>query len=186
MKSLKDPIKKLTFAGLFLALCMVLPLLTGQIPQIGMALSPMHIPVLLCGFVCGWQYGLTVGFIAPFLRFAIFGMPQLIPMGISMAFELAAYGLLAGLLYKYFPKKVLYVYVTLILSMIGGRIVWGAAMFVLTGLGKSSFSFDKFLAGAVVAAVPGIILHIVLIPLVVIAMKQAKLILNDSKKKQGV
>ena len=179
---MKDPIKKLTFSGLFLALCMVLPLLTGQIPQIGMALSPMHIPVLLCGFVCGWQYGLTVGFIAPLLRFAIFGMPQLIPMGISMAFELAAYGLLAGLLYKYFPKKVLYVYVTLILSMIGGRLVWGAAMFVLAGLGSSEFSFNMFLAGAFVAAVPGIILHIVLIPPYVVTMKQAKLILNDSKK----
>jgi len=181
-ESLKDPIKKLTFAGMFLALCLLLPFLTGQIPQIGMALSPMHIPVLLCGFVCGWQYGLTVGFIAPLLRFAIFGMPQPIPMGISMAFELAAYGLLAGLLYKYFPKKVLYVYVALILSMLGGRLVWGVAMFVFAGIGKSDFSFQKFLVGAFFTAVPGIILHIVLIPLVVIAMKQAKLILNDNGK----
>lgn len=179
---MKDSVKKLTFAGMFLALCMVLPLLTGQIPRIGMALSPMHIPVLLCGFVCGWQYGLTVGFIAPLLRFAIFGMPPIFPTGVAMAFELAAYGLFAGLLYKYFPKKVLYIYVTLILSMIGGRIVWGAAMYVLAGLGKSDFSFQKFLTGAFVTAVPGIILHIVLIPLIVIAMKQAKLILNDSRK----
>ena len=38
-------LKKLVFAALCLALCMVLPLLTGQIPQIGKALSPMHIPV---------------------------------------------------------------------------------------------------------------------------------------------
>lgn len=179
---MKDPVKKLTFAGMFLALCLLLPFLTGNDIILGNALSLMHIPVLLCGFICGWQYGLTVGFIAPFLRFAIFGMPQLIPMGISMAFELAAYGLLAGLLYKYFPKKVLYVYVTLILSMIGGRLVWGAAMFVLAGLGSSEFSFNMFLAGAFVAAVPGIILHIVLIPPYVVTMKQAKLILNDSKK----
>jgi len=97
---------KLTLSGLFLALCLVLPLLTGQIPQIGSALSPMHIPVLLCGFVCGWPYGMAIGFIAPLLRGVIFGMPPIFPVGIAMAFELAAYGALAGLFYKILPKKI--------------------------------------------------------------------------------
>ena len=170
---------KLVYAAVCLALCMVLPLLIGQIPQLGQALSPMHIPVLLCGFLCGWPYGLAVGFIAPLLRYAIFGMPPIMPTGISMAFELATYGCLTGVLYHLLPKKIPFIYVTLILSMIGGRIVWGIARFVLAGLTNAEFPMSAFIAGAITNAIPGIILHIVLIPAIVIALKRAKLTLND-------
>jgi riboflavin transporter FmnP len=124
--------KKITFSGLFLALALLLPFLTGQIPQIGSALSPMHIPVLLCGFVIGAPYGLIVGFIAPLLRFMLFQMPPIFPVGTAMAFELAAYGLTAGILYKMLPKKTPYIYVSLILSMLIGRVVWGVTMFVIS------------------------------------------------------
>ncbi len=156
---------------MFLALCMVLPLLTGQIPQIGMALGPMHIPVLLCGFICGWQYGLAVGFIAPLLRFALFGMPVVFPMGLAMAFELAVYGLIAGLLYSKLPKKISTIYLTLIAAMLCGRLVWGVASYLFFNLAGKEFSFAMFLGGAFTAAVPGIILHIALIPLIVIAWR---------------
>ena len=126
---MKKFLRSLIYAALCLALCLYLPFLTGQIPQIGKALSPMHIPVLLCGFLCGWPYALAVGFIAPFLRFLLFHMPEM-PMGIAMAFELAAYGLLASLLYRALPKKPGNVYVSLIGAMLGGRIVWGVARWV--------------------------------------------------------
>ena len=172
-------IKKLTFSALFLALCLVLPFLTGQIPQIGQMLSPMHIPVLLCGFICGWGWGLAVGFIAPLLRSVLFGMPALYPTAVAMAFELAAYGALAGILYKTFPKKIPYIYLTLILSMIGGRIVWGIVDFILLSIGGSQLTMEMFLSAVVLKSVPGIILHIVLIPLIVIALQKAKLVLND-------
>ncbi len=89
---MKVNLKKLVLSGVFLALALLLPFVTGQIPQIGAALAPMHIPVLLCGFVCGWPFGLVVGFVAPLLRFMLFGMPPIFPTGIAMAFELAAYG----------------------------------------------------------------------------------------------
>ena len=89
--------KKLAYAALFLALCLVLPMLTGQIPQIGSMLLPMHIPVLLCGLVCGWQYGAAVGFVAPLLRSVLFGMPPMYPVAIAMAFELLTYGLVIGI-----------------------------------------------------------------------------------------
>lgn len=178
MTKQKHSIQKLVSAALCLAIAMVLPLLTGQIQEIGQALSPMHIPVLLCGFVCGPLWGMAVGFVAPFLRYAIFGMPPM-PMGIAMAFELAAYGLMTGILYKLLPKKVPAIYVTLILSMICGRIIWGIVRFIMAGLTASAFPFSAFIAGAVTTAIPGIILHIVLIPLLVMALKKAKLIFND-------
>ena len=170
---------KLVYAAVCLALALVLPIVTGHIPQIGQAISPMHIPVLLCGFLCGWPYGLAVGFIAPLLRGAIFGMPPLMPTGISMAFELAAYGLLTGVLYKLLPKKIPYIYVSLIGAMIGGRIVWGIARFILAGLTSSEFPMSAFIAGAVTNAIPGIILHIVLVPALVIALQRAGIIKNE-------
>lgn len=175
---MKTRTSKLTLSGLFLALCLVLPLLTGQIPEIGNALSPMHIPVLLCGFVCGWPYGLAIGLIAPLFRFLIFGMPPIFPIGIAMAFELAAYGALAGLLYKVLPKKIIYIYLALVISMLCGRLVWGTAMFIISRFADIEFTLKTFLAGAFVTAIPGIILHLALIPLLVIALRKAKLINN--------
>ena len=126
----KQSTRKLVFAALLLALGLVLPFLTAQIPQVGSMLLPMHLPVLLCGFVCGWPYGLLVGAVTPLLRSMLFGMPPLYPTAVAMAFELAAYGLLAGLFYKLLPKKPVYVYVALILAMLGGRAVWGLAQMV--------------------------------------------------------
>lgn len=170
---------KLTYAALCLALAMVLPFLTGHIPQIGKALSPMHIPVFLCGFLCGWPWGLAIGFIAPFLRSVLFGMPAIFPGACAMAFELATYGFLSGLLYKKLPKKTVNIYVTLLISMLSGRIVWGIARYILAGIDGSEFTFAAFVAGSVTNAIPGIILHIVLIPLVIMALRRAKLMLNE-------
>ena len=172
-------VRRLTYAALFLAIALVLPFITGQIPQIGAMLSPMHIPVLLCGFLCGWPWGLAVGLIAPPLRSLLFGMPAMIPGGVAMAFELAAYGAVAGWLYRRLPKKPGSVYITLIIAMIAGRLVWGAARVILAGMTGSSFTWALFLAGAVTNAVPGIILHIVLVPILVIAMNRAGLSLNQ-------
>ena len=167
--------RKLVFAAILLALAMVLPFLTGQIPQIGQALCPMHIPVLLCGFVCGPIYAMAVGFIAPLLRFALFGMPPIFPTGVSMAFELLTYGLVAGLCYKHLPRRRINIYASLLIAMVAGRLVWGVVRFILTGLQPAKFGLAAFWAGAVAGSVPGIIVHIVLIPLLVMALEKAKL-----------
>ena len=166
------------YAALYLAIALVLPFVTGQIPEIGAMLSPMHIPVLLCGFVCGWPWGLAVGLIAPLLRCLLFGMPTLYPTAIAMTFELAVYGAVSGILYKLLPKKVWNIYVSLLAAMILGRIVWGAARYVLAGLSGSEFPLSMFFAGAVLNAVPGIILQLVLIPVLVMVLERAGLSLN--------
>lgn len=169
----KNSVQLLVMSAICLALCMVLPFLTGQIPEIGNALSPMHIPVLLCGFLCGPAYAAVVGAIAPLLRFALFGMPPLFPTGAAMCFELAAYGLVSGLLYQRLPRKKRSIYVALIVAMVAGRVVWGVAQVVLLGLSGSAFTWQMFIAGAVLNAVPGIIVHIVLIPVIVMALERA-------------
>ena len=98
-------LQQLVLAAVCLALCLVLPFLTGQIPEIGSMLSPMHIPVLLCGFLCGPAWAVVVGAVAPLLRFALFGMPPLFPTGAAMCFELLTYGVVSGALYRLLPAK---------------------------------------------------------------------------------
>ena len=169
---------QLTCAGLFLAIALVLPFLIGQIPQIGTALSPMHIPVLLCGFLCGWQWGMAVGFVAPLLRSVLFGMPAMFPGAVSMAFELAVYGIMAGILHRVLPENPWAVYVALVISMIGGRLVWGLVRYLLAGLDHTEFTLEMFAAGALTNALPGIILHIILIPPLVMALEKAGLTMN--------
>ena len=157
---MKTSTRKLTLSALFLALGLVLPLITGQIPQIGKMLLPMHIPVLLCGMVCGWPYGLAVGAVMPLLRGLLFGMPVLYPTGIGMAFELAAYGAVIGLLYAKLNKRgVAGVYMALVSAMLAGRAVWGVAQTVLLGLGGNGFTMQMFIAGAFATALGYSVLH---------------------------
>lgn len=159
---------KMVLSGIFLALTMVLPLMVGGIPQIGNMLLPMHIPVLLCGFICGPKYGLIVGFIAPLLKFVLQGVPPIMPVGISMCFELATYGFITGILYNKFPKTMKNVYIHLVVAMTLGRVVWGSCMFVLLAVKGQMFTFSAFIAGAVTTALPGIILQLIIIPAIML------------------
>ena len=169
MKTRTD-IKKLTLSAMFLALAFVMPFLTGQIPQIGSMLCPMHIPVLLCGFFCGAPWGLGVGFIAPILRSFVLGMPYMFPTAVCMAFELATYGFVAGFLHRKLPKKKIYVYVVLLCAMVLGRVIWGLVMFACMGFDASAFGIAAFISGAVTTAIPGIVLQFVLVPILVITL----------------
>ena len=170
-------IKKMTLSAMFVALGIILPFFTGQIPQIGSMLLPMHIPVFLCGLICGYQYGGLVGFILPLFRYALFGMPPIFPTGIAMAFELATYGMAAGWLFnKGKWRCVLSLYRSLIASMILGRIVWAIVEILMLGLGENGFTGAMFLSGAIVNALPGIILQLILIPAIMVALDKANLV----------
>ena len=169
-----SPARNIVLAALFLALAFILPMFTGHIPQIGNMLCPMHFPVLLCGFVLGGPWGLAVGFVAPLLRSVLFGMPPMFPVAIAMAFELATYGLVSGLMYRRVKHTLPMTYATLLTAMVAGRLVWGAVRFVLAGLTGSSFPFSAFLSGALLTALPGIVAQLILIPLIITALQKAK------------
>ena len=123
-------LRKRILAALFLAIGLILPFITMQIPAVGKMLCPMHIPVLLCGYICGGPYGLLIGIITPLLRGVLFGMPAIFPNAFCMAFELATYGLVAGILSEKMKKDIKSLYISLIAAMLCGRIVW-------TGFGSS-------------------------------------------------
>lgn len=171
-----SPTKKLVLSALFLALGLVLPFFTGQIPEIGSMLLPMHIPVLLCGMILGGPWGLAVGFLCPLLRSALFGTPYLYPAAVSMAFELAAYGLISGLFYRRLKTKgALGIYASLAAAMVLGRVVWGITRWVMIAFG-TQFSMAIFIAAGFTSAIPGILLQLILIPLILIALKKGNLI----------
>lgn len=178
---------KLVLSAMFLAMGLVLPFLTGQIQQIGSMLLPMHLPVMICGLVCGWQYGLGVGLVLPLMRCGIFGMPVLFPNAIAMAFELAAYGFISGYLYSHAKWHCIKsLYRCIIAAMLGGRIVWGVVMTFIMGFGSGGgFTFAAFLSGAFLNAVPGIILQLILIPAIMLALDKTHL-MPFSKHKNGV
>ena len=180
--------KNLTLSAMFLAIGMVLPFLTGQIPQIGNMMLPMHIPVLLCGVICGWKYGAVLGFILPLIRYMVFGMPVLFPTGIAMAFEMLTYGLVIGLVYSLSRWKcIVSLYRALIAAMIAGRLVWAVAQMVLLGVSGGAFTMKMFLAGAFLNAVPGIIIQLVLIPAVMVALGRTGMVqFHSHNKKEAV
>lgn len=174
---MKTAVRKLTLSAMFLALGMVLPFLTGQIPQIGNMLLPMHIPVFLCALICGWKYGMPMAFVLPLLRSVTFGMPVLYPGALAMAFELAAYAFIVGFLYEHSRWQCIRaLYRCMIAAMVGGRLVWGLVQSVLLGLGGNSLGFQAFLASAFLNAVPGIILQLILIPAVMVQLDRTKLV----------
>ena len=170
----KNQILRLVLSALLLALGFVLPFLTGQIPEVGSMLLPLHLPALICGFVCGWPWGMAVGFVLPIARSVLFGMPPMIPTALCMAFEMAAYGAAAGVLYAKLRKGI---YLSLILSMLIGRVVWGVASWLVYALFlQKPFSLAMFWAGGFVNAWPGMALQLVLVPLIVAALERARLI----------
>ncbi len=188
MKKQSRGIRKLVLSAMFMAIGLVLPFITGQIQQIGNMLLPMHIPVLLCGLICGWQYGAIVGFILPLLRYVLFGMPPIFPTGVSMTFELAAYGAVIGLIMQRLSRKntvgdgknyVLNLYLALIGAMLAGRIVWGFVRFILAQATMQPFTLEMFMAGAFLTAVPGIIVQLILIPGIMAALKRAGVLKVD-------
>ncbi len=163
-----NKIKNLVLSALFLCIGMVLPFLTGQIKEIGDTLLPMHIPVMLCGLICGWKYGFAVGLILPFFRAVTAGMPPIYPNAVWMSAELAAYGFATGLLYHSFSKNSVWrVYCALLVSMICGRVVWGITKAVLLGMAGKAFTFQAFITGAVIDSLPGILLQLIFVPAIV-------------------
>lgn len=164
--------RRLTGAGLCLALCLLLPFLTGQLPSFGGMLCPMHLPVLICGFVCGWEFGLGIGLTAPLLRYVLFGMPAVFPTGLAMSLELAAYGAVSGALYRLFGKTEKGIYPALILAMLSGRAVWGLARWLFALFTGIKFTLQMFISGAVLGALPGIAAQLVLAPLIVVSLKR--------------
>lgn len=189
----KIRINKICITGLCLAIGLILPFITGQIKEVGNMLCPMHIPVIICGFICGPIYGALLGMVTPLLRSLIFTMPTFYPLAISMSVELCIYGFVSGAIYNFLIKKnkenklslnIIYVYISLIIAMILGRVGWGLTRYLLTLIDETmKFSKEMFISGALLTAWPGILIQLILIPLIIISLTNNRIIpLKEGKK----
>ena len=166
--------RRLVMGALCVALGIVLPLVFHSVPNGGSIFLPMHIPVLLCGFLCGWPLGALCGVVTPLLSAIFTGMP---PMAIlpSMICELAVYGLVSGLLYHrvHTGKPLQDLYLCLAASMLAGRVVSGVVQALLFSAGK--YTLTAWLTASFVTALPGILIQLVLLPVLITALQKAKL-----------
>ena len=168
-------VKQSIITAVCIALCVVLPQAFHAIPSAGSIYLPMHIPVLLCGLICGWPYGLLCGLAGPALSALITGMPPAAVLP-GMMGECGVYGLAAGLLMQLVRTKRLYadLYISLVAAMLLGRVVSGAAKALIFSAG--SYSMASWVAGSFVTALPGIIIQLALIPILVFALQKARLV----------
>lgn len=172
MKSRKA-LNNMVLTAMFIAIAILLPLVTANINNYGRLLCPMHIPVMICGAVCGWQWGMAAGFISPLLRALMFPAPVMYPTAVSMAFELAAYGLVIALMLRLLSGKterLASIYISMIVAMVSGRFVLALARFAMYGMFSTPYSWDIFMTEAVVSAIPAIVLQFAVIPPIVYAL----------------
>ena len=167
--------KKAIICAIMIAMCVVLPQFFHAIPNAGSIYCPMHIPVLLCGLIAGWPYGLLCGLVGPLLSSLITGMPGMgyLP---QMMIELACYGLFSGLFMSLLKKLNLTVkvYVSLVLAMLLGRVIAGIFNALIFAAGQ--YSILAWTTSYFVTCLPGIIIQIIVVPLIYFALKKAKLI----------
>lgn len=162
-------------SAICMALCVILPLAFHLIPDGGTLFSPMHLPIFICGLVCGWQYGLLCGLLGPVLSSFITGMPGIgyLP---TMMLELAFYGLISGLLITlvHTRNRTADIYISLVSAMLIGRIITGFARAFFFAPG--SLSIRIWATSYFISCLPGIIVQLVLIPILYHALECAKLL----------
>lgn len=168
----KNQVKNLVTAAMCVALGIVLPMAFHAVQNAGSIFLPMHIPVLICGLACGWQYGVLCGILAPLLSSLFTGMPPaaILP---AMVCELAVYGLLTGLCMRFIHtgKKTADIYISLLIAMLGGRLVSGILKACIFNVGQ--YSLKIFLTSSFVTCIPGILIQIIFIPVIVLALCKA-------------
>ena len=168
-------VKKAILTAACIALCVVLPMAFHSIPNAGSIFLPMHIPVLLCGLICGWPFGLLCGLAGPLLSCVLTSMPAMAYLP-SMLVELAAYGLVTGLMMQLVHTRKIYadLYVSLIIAMAAGKIVAGITRALIFSAGE--YSIAAWTTGYFITAWPGILIQLALIPTIVFALEKARLI----------
>ena len=173
-------VKRMVMTAICAAMCVVLPIAFHAIPNAGSVLLPMHIPVRLCGLVCGWPWGFICGLLGPFLS-SFTGMP---PMSVlpSMMVECGVYGLASGAMMRLLRtgKPTADLYISMITAMVLGRVVAGFAKALIFAPGTPAFAW---VTTSLITGIPGIVIQLIVMPILVVSLTKAKLIPNRYPEK---
>ncbi len=166
--------KRIVLSSACVALCVVLPMAFHSFPNGGSVFLPMHIPVLLCGMMCSWPYGLICGLLGPLLSSIITSMPPTAMLP-SMMVECAAYGCVSGVMMLLVRTKKPYLdlYISMVTAMVAGRFIAGVAKALILAPGTPMFAW---VTTSLVTGLPGIVIQLVLLPTLVYALTRAKLL----------
>ena len=181
MNSRHNLIKKMCIFIVLLSLGWVFPFITAQSRELGNMLNLIHIPTLIGGMILGPWYGVLLGVITPITRSFIFGMPKLYPLAICMGLELGTYGLISGLIFKLLKnrfsiKEVIALYLSLIIALLCGRIVWGVSRSIFAMFSTEIMTFKIFITSGFLVSWPGVLLQIIIIPIIYYAIKKTNLL----------
>lgn len=168
--------KDMVMAGLLLAIAVIVPSIFHNTGMPGKVFLPMHIPVLLGGFLLPPSLAFILGAVTPVINFLVTGMPPIFPTGIIMVFELGFYGLIASLLYRSLRLPSL---ISLIISMIIGRIVAGGVAYILLILFKIEIDPILSVKLGLITGIPGIIIQLILIPVLIYGINKYTFINHD-------
>jgi riboflavin transporter FmnP len=162
----------LTHTALYLAIAIILPIGFHMFGIAGRVFLPMHLPVLLAGFLVGPISGLLVGLMGPSLSHLLTGMPPSYAVPLMMG-ELAIYGLIAGIT---FLKLRWNIYGSLITALVLGRVVFGGGLYLLGRFMNLPYDVAFFFstAGPIVEGLPGIVIQLVLVPILVTAVQRRR------------
>ena len=165
-------LRKSLVTAVCIALSVVLPMAFHAIPNGGILFSPMHLPVLLCGILTSWPFGLLCGIAGPLLSLLLTGMPGA-PMLPQMMVELGCYGFAAGLMMNLLRgmRSAAKVYISLVSAMLFGRIAAGCARALI--FARGSYSLPMWISSYFVSCFPAIIMQLVLIPVIFFALDRA-------------
>jgi thiamine transporter ThiT len=176
--NMNKEIKKIIIASSCIAVAIVFAavvhLVGGQ--PLGKIISPMHIPVFICGLILGWKYGLLVGILTPLVSYMFRGIPPILPTGLGMCLELGTYGFISGLIsekVRFSNKSLLNIYLALIIGMLLGKIVYGLYCTIYFPLNSIPWSFKLFITSLFVEPFIGIIIQLYSIPFVVYGIKKS-------------
>lgn len=166
--------KQIVLTGVCTALCVVLPMAFHTFPNGGSVFLPMHIPVLLCGLICSWPYGLICGLLGPALSCVLTSMPP-IAMLPSMMVECAVYGCAASITMKLVrtQKTYLDLYISMTIAMVLGRFVAGLVKALILAPGTPVFAW---VSTSLVQGIPGIVIQLAVIPTIVYALMRARML----------
>ena len=170
----KCSVKNMTLTAVCIALCVVLPIAFHSIPDAGSVFLPMHIPVLICGMICGWPYGFICGLMGPLLSSALTGMPPIAILP-AMMLECGTYGMVSGIMLELVHTKSTYgdLYISLVTAMLAGRVMSGIAKALIFMPGMS---MTAWITASFITALPGILIQLVFLPSVVLTLMKAKII----------
>ncbi len=139
---------------------------SGTGKAVGTALFPMHIPVILAGFIGGPAVGAIAGILSPVISFAISSMPAaaILPF---MMIELGVYGLTAGLISGVKMNN----FAQLVIVQLAGRAVRALAILAAVYLFGSTTVAVASIGGLFTSGLFGIILQWAFIPFAVDKIK---------------